>query len=251
MSESVIEAVCSECQKRYRVKAALAGKRFECKGCGEVVQVPAASKKREAAVESPPNRGTTRPAKKKPASQSNDDPWDFDATEEEAAAPVIRQKKSRSEGKSQGKKKKPRRQSSEIGNYLGLILGIGGFLLFLMVYGAALAIPALRGPVSAMLAIAGTVLALVGQLGILFAAFNEDTATGFMVMFIPFYVIIFVLQSISETWKLLVCWILGLILMASSVPLQLLSEGKSVHYETKSPSSIVELAPTALGRSDS
>lgn len=148
----MIQLQCPSCSKSYKVKDAAAGKRFECKKCGETVTVPEAKSSGRSSSQS--SSGAKRkasaaaPAKKKPKQQpddfvedafvedahddyddyeSYDDDYGDDYDEYESAPKRSSSRKSSSKSKSKGKSKptakKKKKKSGGGGALAGLAFG--------------------------------------------------------------------------------------------------------------------------------
>ena len=51
-------------------------------------------------------------------------------------------------------------------------------------------------------ALAGAVLSLFGGIGLVVVAFQEDTICGVMFLFLPFYMLYFIITRFRECWQL-------------------------------------------------
>lgn len=225
MSADVIDVECPGCSKRYRVKAAMAGKKFQCKACEAVIAIPAPkATSRPAAKPSPTAAAKRKPAPSKGAAE--EDPWDFDSDDDDAAPLPQKSRGKKPTGKGKSSQKKKSRSKSGGGGMplLGWLAG-GGVLFMLLLFVAALAVPALRGPVVILLVLAGGLSLLIGNFGTLVMAFRVSAATGIMVMLIPFYVFVFIFQNLEDTWRFVACSVAGMFLVGLSIPLTVLMEG--------------------------
>lgn len=173
-----IDVTCDACQKRFRLSDELAGKRFKCKGCGEVLTatpaqaadpVPAkmpskqklrprknASPEAPSAEEAPPRRKK----KKRPVQESIPDPFidDYEKEEEEVfddfgddygtdpedhyedygAAPAPKRKKKKKTAKSKGFIDSEKKKTSSGGGLPAMTFNINRINIALIVFGGVL-----------------------------------------------------------------------------------------------------------------
>lgn len=158
-----ITVTCRGCQKRYQVKDEMAGKKFRCPKCAEVVAVGA---NWHDGVEA-----------------RDDDEDDEDDYHQPRALPEPRRRR-----EPPPPKKRARARSSRGGEVrwfwiLGGIGGVGALLALVLLF--------VFPPAGLLFAIGfilvGTALNFVGGIGCLVKAFQEDVVCGLLYLFVPFY----------------------------------------------------------------
>jgi ribosomal protein S27E len=195
-----IHVTCDSCFMNYQLKDELAGRKVRCKHCQSIIEVPRVGK---------------------PTIEAEDDHW-FDEPDEpaDAPAPVRRKKK--------GKKKRLREREGSSGFRLGIVAVIGmAFVgLFVLMCLVGIVWRPLWSVLGMGTAVVGGGLALVGGIGILMAAFEEDTICGVMYLVVPFYGLYYIVTRIAEVWKLVLMNIGGAVLLVVGMMLLAMSQGR-------------------------
>ncbi len=218
----MIHVPCPGCNKKLGIEDRFAGRLVLCPGCRTKVRVPAPEQPAEAEqleeveeleeIEDVLPAGPPRGAITKEAGPRRADPEP--GYEDEEVRPRRRRRKI----------PKPRRRKLKYEQEGGIFSeGIFGMEVFtvVMIGVALLSLPLLAlsfvpgvGAIFALLAMSlGAILSMAGGIWLLIAAFSEDSTTGLLCLFVPFYMFYFILTEFETCKKPFMCYALGLALV--------------------------------------
>jgi hypothetical protein len=218
----MIPLQCPHCDKKLVVRDEWAGRLGVCPHCKNRIRLPQAETTADEPADerysaapqeesrSPPRRTRRRAdadadEREEPVRKRRRPTEDEDLPPEEeepAPRPVAKPKKKRRKRTSQG--------FSALDPFLLGLLGVG--LLGLLTSGLALIWPAVSFAPLGL----GWLVTLVGQIWLLVVAFKEDALQGILCLFVPFYVVYFLITHFEEAKRPFFVWLVGIVVLTMS-----------------------------------
>lgn len=216
--KTTMKVTCQSCGKTLTVSNESAGKRVRCPGCKQPIPVPvdgdatavaksqrpadSASARTGGGASERPVQKHTQPRRRKDSQSSVEDVWNQPLSS--YSSPALEEHEYGQFGLTPpGQKKIIDRDASTTDPSkmlmpsliifgIGLLIGCGGI-------GAALAVPKVGGIIGWVAVVIGGLMGLVANLRLRAMAYEEDTTTGVLYTWIPFYQLYFIFTRFHVT----------------------------------------------------
>jgi hypothetical protein len=142
-----------------------------------------------------------------------------DALADRPVPPLARDDRDEEDRRPRRRRRRRRRSSGGFRLPEEIIPGVGNFLSILIILGAVWVLLAgvalLLPPLGVLLMFLGMLLAFVGNIWFLIVAFQDDTMTGLLCLFLPMYALFFLLNNQDTAGRPFLIGVVGVLMMVS------------------------------------